>query len=100
MLCVMHSPVTRAGDQHAEQVVDDEGEDDGGDGSARDGVAGILQLTWETERVTRRIWHARAHAATHAKKHAPDMLEPAMIPVQPLNITAKTVAKVIIFPVV
>lgn len=48
----MHSPVTGAGDQHAQQVVGDEGEDDGGDGSARDGVAGILQLTWEAERVT------------------------------------------------
>lgn len=30
----------------------------------------------------------------------PDMLDPAIIPVQPLNMTAKTVVKVIIFPVV
>lgn len=30
----------------------------------------------------------------------PDMLEPAMMPVQPLNITAKTELKLIICPVV
>lgn len=40
----------------------------------------------------------RAHTATH--QHTPDMLEPAMIPVQPLNITAKTVAKLIMVLVV
>lgn len=45
---VANSPVTGAGDQHAEQVVDDEGEDDGSDGTAGNGVAGILQFTWET----------------------------------------------------
>lgn len=67
----MHSPVTGAGDQHAEQVVDDEGEDDGGDGSARDGVAGILQLTWEAERVARcsceydLAVHVHQHTHTH-----------------------------------
>jgi len=32
--------------------------------------------------------------------HSPDMLEPAMIPVQPLNITANTEKKVATSPVV
>lgn len=45
-VCVCYWPVAGAGHQHAEQVVDDEGEDDGRDGAAGDGVAGILQVTW------------------------------------------------------
>lgn len=40
-----HSPVTGAGHQHTQEIVDDEGEDDSSDGAAGDGVAGILQLT-------------------------------------------------------
>lgn len=94
--CVTDSPVTGAGHQHAQKVVDDEGEDDSGDGSAGDGVAGILQFACEGERVTTCSceWDARSH------RRPPDMLEPAMIPVQPLNMTAKTVAKLIIVPVV
>ena len=36
----------------------------------------------------------------HTQSHTPDMLEPAMMPVQPLNMTANTVAKVIMVPVV
>lgn len=35
-----------------------------------------------------------------APQSLPDMLEPAMMPVQPLNITAKTELKLIICPVV
>lgn len=35
-----------------------------------------------------------------APRSLPDMLEPAMMPVQPLNITAKTELKLIICPVV
>lgn len=108
-VCLMYWPVTGAGDQQAEQVVDDEGEDDSGDGSAGDGVARILKFTWEAQwghYVFMQIQHAHtcmhSHMCmqTHKHKHTPDMLEPAIIPVQPLNITAKTVAKVIIFPVV
>lgn len=34
------------------------------------------------------------------KNILPDMLEPAMIPVQPLNMTANTVAKLMTAPVV
>lgn len=42
---IYYSPIAGAGNQHAEHHVDDEGEDDGCDGAAGDGVAGILQVT-------------------------------------------------------
>ena len=37
---------------------------------------------------------------THTPLAVPDMLDPVIMPVQPLNTTAKTVAKFIILPVV
>lgn len=46
LLNVCYWPVTGAGHQYAEQVVDDEGEDDRCDGATGDGVARILQVTW------------------------------------------------------
>lgn len=42
---------------------------------------------------------SQCHPARHLLS-IPDMLEPAMMPVQPLNITAKTELKLIICPVV
>lgn len=39
-----YPPVTGAGHQHTQEIVDDEGEDDGSDGAAGDGIAGILQF--------------------------------------------------------
>lgn len=119
-LFFFHSPVTGAGHQHTQEIVDDEGEDDSSDGAAGDGVARILQLTCggTTQLSQSAPTQMRAHNSTsfnrltemkpfflsdngtHTHTHTPDMLEPAMIPVQPLNMTANTVANVIVVCVV
>ncbi len=44
-VCMRALPVTGAGDQYTQEAIDDEGEDDGCDGSTRNGVARVLQIT-------------------------------------------------------
>lgn len=43
-------PITGAGHQQTEEVVDDECEDDSSDGAARDGITGIFQVPWKKEK--------------------------------------------------
>lgn len=97
-------PITGAGHQQTEEVVDDECEDDSSDGAARDGITGIFQVPWKKEKKSlgfNGLLYIQTITSKMKKKILlPDMLEPAMIPVQPLNITANTVAKVIMVPVV
>ena len=101
-------PVAGGTHEESQQVVDEVGEEHGGDGAPWDGVARTLQVPCRQERgalvpagtapssLGSQSW---CHPAQHTLP-VPDMLEPAMMPVQPLNITAKTELKLIICPVV
>lgn len=107
-----HVPVTGEAGEEEEQNVDEEGVGNGNDCAQWNGPAGVLQLPWSDRSRERERGQPSYHTylarggnlnlthPTTKSRLSPDMLAPAMMPVQPLKRTAKTLAKVIMAPVV